>query len=162
MRPPGRTPAGRRLLRELHGRGGRSRPGAWTRSSPRSTASPPSPTARSSPATWAGRCGRTWTRSTPPTCTPTTSSASGWPRTSNDPSRYLPFLMQGGLDMPDRAYYLDDSARMETIRAQVPGAHREPCSPWPASPDAQAKAARICELERRSRRRTGAARTRVT
>ena len=37
----------------------------------------------------------------------------------NDPSRYLPFLMQGGLDMPDRAYYLDDSARMETIRGKL-------------------------------------------
>src|SRR6185436_6727564 len=37
----------------------------------------------------------------------------------NEPSRYLPFLMQGGLDMPDRAYHLDDSARMETIRGKV-------------------------------------------
>src|SRR5438552_8187782 len=30
----------------------------------------------------------------------------------NDPRRYLPFLLQGGLDMPDRAYYLDPSPRM--------------------------------------------------
>ena len=36
----------------------------------------------------------------------------------NDPARYLPFLMQGGLDMPDRAYYLDPSPRMETIRGK--------------------------------------------
>ncbi|HEY4974193.1 MAG TPA: M13 family metallopeptidase N-terminal domain-containing protein, partial [Steroidobacteraceae bacterium] len=27
----------------------------------------------------------------------------------DDPSRYVPFLLQGGLGMPDRDYYLDDS-----------------------------------------------------
>jgi len=37
----------------------------------------------------------------------------------NEPSRYLPFLMQGGLDMPDRAYYVEDSARMEEIRGKL-------------------------------------------
>ena len=39
----------------------------------------------------------------------------------DDPTRYVPFLLQGGLDMPDRAYYVDESPRMETIRAK----HRE-------------------------------------
>src|SRR5262245_52800943 len=35
----------------------------------------------------------------------------------DDPGRYVPVLLQGGLDMPDRAYYLEGSPRMETIRA---------------------------------------------
>ena len=34
----------------------------------------------------------------------------------NDPSRVSPFLLQGGLDMPDRDYYLDQSQRMEDLR----------------------------------------------
>src|SRR6202140_2064171 len=34
----------------------------------------------------------------------------------DDPSRYAPFLLQGGLGMPDRDYYLDPSPRMATIR----------------------------------------------
>ena len=42
----------------------------------------------------------------------------------NDPKRYSPFLLQGGLGMPDRDYYLDPSPRMAEIRAAIPGAHR--------------------------------------
>ena len=34
----------------------------------------------------------------------------------DDPSHYSPFLLQGGLGMPDRDYYLDGSARMNDIR----------------------------------------------
>jgi putative endopeptidase len=34
----------------------------------------------------------------------------------DDPSRYSPFLLQGGLGMPDRDYYLDSSSTMATIR----------------------------------------------
>ncbi|MBB5064697.1 M13 family metallopeptidase [Granulicella mallensis] len=34
----------------------------------------------------------------------------------NDPDHYTPYLMQGGLQLPDRAYYLTDSERMKTIR----------------------------------------------
>jgi len=30
----------------------------------------------------------------------------------DDPTRYVPFLLQGGLDMPDRAYYVDPAPRM--------------------------------------------------
>jgi putative endopeptidase len=29
----------------------------------------------------------------------------------DDPTRYAPFLLQGGLGMPDREYYLSDKAR---------------------------------------------------
>jgi putative endopeptidase len=34
----------------------------------------------------------------------------------NDPDHYAPYFMQGGLQLPDRAYYLTDSPRMKTIR----------------------------------------------
>jgi endothelin-converting enzyme/putative endopeptidase len=34
----------------------------------------------------------------------------------NDPDHYTPYLMQGGLTLPDRAYYVTDSARMKDIR----------------------------------------------
>src|ERR1700678_48570 len=34
------------------------------------------------------------------------------------PDRYVPFLLQGGLGMPDRSYYLDTSARMAEIRSK--------------------------------------------
>ncbi|HWS70002.1 MAG TPA: M13 family metallopeptidase N-terminal domain-containing protein [Steroidobacteraceae bacterium] len=34
------------------------------------------------------------------------------------PDRYVPFLLQGGLGMPDRSYYLDPSAGMAEIRAK--------------------------------------------
>ncbi|MEJ7599658.1 MAG: M13 family metallopeptidase N-terminal domain-containing protein, partial [Kofleriaceae bacterium] len=33
-----------------------------------------------------------------------------------DPARYTPFLLQGGLGMPDRDYYLDAAPRMAAIR----------------------------------------------
>src|SRR5512132_2340781 len=36
----------------------------------------------------------------------------------NDSTRYVPFLLQGGLDMPDREYYLDPEPRMEEIRGK--------------------------------------------
>jgi predicted metalloendopeptidase len=34
----------------------------------------------------------------------------------DDPSHYSPFLLQGGLGMPDRSYYVDTSAAMAAIR----------------------------------------------
>jgi predicted metalloendopeptidase len=34
----------------------------------------------------------------------------------SDPTRYSPFILQGGLSMPDRDYYLDPSPRMADIR----------------------------------------------
>jgi putative endopeptidase len=34
------------------------------------------------------------------------------------PQKYVPFLLQGGLDMPDRSYYLDPSAVMVEIRTK--------------------------------------------
>ena len=34
----------------------------------------------------------------------------------NDPDHYTPYLMQGGLALPDRAYYVTDSTRLKDIR----------------------------------------------
>jgi putative endopeptidase len=36
----------------------------------------------------------------------------------DDPTHYSPFLLQGGLGMPDRSYYLDSSSAMGSIRAK--------------------------------------------
>jgi len=36
----------------------------------------------------------------------------------DDPTTYTPFLLQGGLGMPDRSYYLDPAAGMAAIREQ--------------------------------------------
>jgi len=66
----------------------------------------------------------------------------------DDPTRYVPFLLQGGLDMPDRAYYLDPSPRMAEIRTRAQ-AHIAKVLDLAHVPEAQAKAARIFDLERR-------------
>ena len=34
----------------------------------------------------------------------------------NDPKRYLPYLLQGGLGLPDRSYYLSPTPRMAEVR----------------------------------------------
>jgi endothelin-converting enzyme/putative endopeptidase len=34
----------------------------------------------------------------------------------NDPDRYAPYLMQGGLELPNRDFYLDNGDRMKSIR----------------------------------------------
>ena len=36
----------------------------------------------------------------------------------NDPSRVAPYILQGGLGMPDRSYYLDATPSMEALRAK--------------------------------------------
>jgi putative endopeptidase len=36
----------------------------------------------------------------------------------HDPTRNMPYLLQGGLGMPDRAYYLDDNPKMAELRAK--------------------------------------------
>ena len=35
----------------------------------------------------------------------------------NDPSRQVPYLLQGGLGMPDRDYYIEDGKAMDRVRA---------------------------------------------
>jgi predicted metalloendopeptidase len=62
------------------------------------------------------------------------------------PTHYAVFLLQGGLEMPDRDYYLDPSASMAAIRAQFL-AHIERVLELGGVSDARARAARIMELE---------------
>jgi putative endopeptidase len=64
----------------------------------------------------------------------------------NAPTRYAPYVLQGGLGLPDRAYYLDASPRMVDIRAKYQ-AHIAAILKLAAIPDGEAKAARIFALE---------------
>jgi predicted metalloendopeptidase len=66
----------------------------------------------------------------------------------NDPGRYSPFLLQGGLGMPDRDYYLDASPRMEEIRTRYQ-VHIAAVLKLAGIAEGDAKAARIFELEHR-------------
>jgi putative endopeptidase len=63
-----------------------------------------------------------------------------------DPQRYSPFLVQGGLVMPDRDYYLNPSAEMTEIRRQY-RAHIARVLKLAQIDDAAARAARVLELE---------------
>jgi predicted metalloendopeptidase len=66
----------------------------------------------------------------------------------DDPSRYVPFLLQGGLGMPDRDYYLDDSPATAAIRGKYTP-HLARVLTLAHIKDAEAKAERIFELEKR-------------
>jgi putative endopeptidase len=66
----------------------------------------------------------------------------------DDPSQYSPFLIQGGLGMPDREYYVADSPRMEEIRGKY-RTHIASALKLAGVSDSLAKAARIFDLERR-------------
>ena len=66
----------------------------------------------------------------------------------DDPTHYSPFLLQGGLGMPDRSYYVDSSASMATIRAKYQE-HVAAMLRLANIPDADAKAAAIAQLETR-------------
>jgi putative endopeptidase len=69
-------------------------------------------------------------------------------RDLDEPSRYAAFLLQGGLEMPDRDYYLDTSARMEEVRAHY-RSHIARMLELAHIGDAASKAKRIFDLERR-------------
>ena len=66
----------------------------------------------------------------------------------NDPTRYSPFLLQGGLALPDREYYLNPSPRMAAIRTAYLG-HITRLLALAKVPGAEAKAAAILALETR-------------
>jgi predicted metalloendopeptidase len=66
----------------------------------------------------------------------------------DDPSKYSPFLVQGGLGMPDREYYLDPSPRMAETRTKYQ-AHLAAVLKLAGVGEAEARAARIFDLERR-------------
>jgi predicted metalloendopeptidase len=65
-----------------------------------------------------------------------------------DAQRYSPFLLQGGVVMPDRDYYLNPSAEMADIRRQY-RAHIVKVLTLAQFDDAAARAARVFELEAR-------------
>src|SRR3954471_1613164 len=64
----------------------------------------------------------------------------------DEPSKYAPFLLQGGLALPDRDYYLNPSQRMADLRARYTP-HVAAMLKLAGVADAEAKAARIVELE---------------
>jgi predicted metalloendopeptidase len=63
-----------------------------------------------------------------------------------NPDRNVPYLLQGGLGMPDREYYLSPAARMAGIRARYQ-AHIATMLKLARFPDAANKAAAILALE---------------
>ena len=66
----------------------------------------------------------------------------------DDPGKYAPVLLQGGLGMPDRDYYLNPSPHMAAIREKY-GAHIANVLRLAQIADAEAKAHRVFELETR-------------
>jgi predicted metalloendopeptidase len=66
----------------------------------------------------------------------------------DDPSRYSPFLVQGGLGMPDRDYYLNPSQKMADVRNKYE-AYIAALLSLAHVADAQAKAAAVFDLEHR-------------
>jgi len=64
----------------------------------------------------------------------------------NDSDRYAPYLMQGGLQLPDREYYLSDDEHMKQIRGGYQS-HISAMLKLTGFTDTDARAARILELE---------------
>ena len=64
------------------------------------------------------------------------------------PGHYAAFLLQGGLSMPDREFYINPSAHMQAIRDKF-RAHIASVLRLAKIPDADARAGRIFDLERR-------------
>jgi putative endopeptidase len=69
----------------------------------------------------------------------------------DDPTHYSPFLVQGGLEMPDRSYYLDSSSAIAAVRAQYQP-HVAAMLKLAGLPDPDAKAGAIVQLETRMAR----------
>jgi putative endopeptidase len=66
----------------------------------------------------------------------------------NDPTHNTPYILQGGLGMPDRAYYLDQSPRMAELRSKYQQ-HIAAMLKLAGYPDAEARAAKVFALEQR-------------
>jgi putative endopeptidase len=64
----------------------------------------------------------------------------------NEPSRNTVYLVQGGLGLPDRDYYLDSSPRLAGIRAQY-RAHLEKVFALAGLPDSGPRAERVLAFE---------------
>jgi putative endopeptidase len=68
----------------------------------------------------------------------------------HDTTRNMPYLLQGGLGMPDRAYYLDGSERMAGLRSQYQkhiAALLKMVGHGKTQSDAEARAAKVFALE---------------
>ncbi|MFC4931905.1 M13 family metallopeptidase [Massilia sp. GCM10023247] len=63
-----------------------------------------------------------------------------------EPSRNLPYLLQGGLGMPDRAYYLENNARMAELRTKYQQ-HIAAMLKLAGYDKSEERAARVFELE---------------
>jgi len=63
-----------------------------------------------------------------------------------DPSRNLPYLLQGGLGLPDRAYYLEHNARMAELRTKYQQ-HIAAMLKLAGMDKSDERAARVFELE---------------
>ncbi|AKU22124.1 M13 family metallopeptidase [Massilia sp. NR 4-1] len=66
----------------------------------------------------------------------------------NDPEHNIPYLLQGGLGLPDRAFYLEDNERMAKLRTAYQ-AHIAAMLKLAGFSDPEARAARVFELERK-------------
>ncbi|MBJ6760184.1 M13 family metallopeptidase [Myxococcaceae bacterium JPH2] len=66
----------------------------------------------------------------------------------NAPERYAPYLMQGGLGLPDRDFYLVDSPRFREVR-QSYQAHIAAMLKLAGFSDVEARARRVFELEKK-------------
>ena len=66
----------------------------------------------------------------------------------DEPARYAPYLLEGGLGLPDRDFYLDKSPRMGEIQTRYEE-HVAKVLTLAGETDAAAKAARIVALETR-------------
>ncbi len=66
------------------------------------------------------------------------------------PDRNAPYLVQGGLGMPDRDFYLGGTAWPNCASSTRPTSHR--CCSWPASPIRPARHNAFSRWRRRSRR----------
>jgi putative endopeptidase len=64
----------------------------------------------------------------------------------SDSSHYTGYLLQGGIEMPDREYYLQDSDHMKSVRAQF-RTHVVAMLKLAGIQDAETRADRIIELE---------------
>jgi putative endopeptidase len=64
----------------------------------------------------------------------------------NDPEHYAAYLLQGGLEMPDRDYYLSDSGSMRDIRSQYQ-THVSAMLKLAGFADAEVRAQHVVELE---------------
>jgi putative endopeptidase len=65
-----------------------------------------------------------------------------------DPNHYVPYILQGGLGLPDRAYYLDDNQRMQQLRTAYQ-AHIAAMLKLAGYSEPETRAARVFELERK-------------